>query len=62
MTEYKTLAQQVADELHKLEQIKNYVISLNRGLIYPERFAMLVKATIEREEVDDDETRTKSAS
>lgn len=61
MTDYKTLSQQVADELHKLEQIRNYVTSLNRGLIYPDRFAMLVKATIERGEADD-EAGIKSAS
>lgn len=49
MSDYKTLGQQVAAELQKLDQIKNYVTSLDRGLLYPERFAMLVKQTLERE-------------
>lgn len=60
MPEHKTLAQQVADELHKLEVIRNYVTSLNHGLLYPERFAILVKQVLEEEAGY--ETRAKSAS
>lgn len=43
MTNQQTLAQQVANELRMLEKIRNFVISYDRGLLYPERFAMLVK-------------------
>lgn len=37
---------EVDKELQKLVQIQNFITALDKGLLYPERFVMLVRSVI----------------
>lgn len=52
MTDYKQLSKQVSEELDKLDKIKNWLIGLDKRIIHPDRFALLVKSLLNESEGD----------